>query len=282
MTPVADRYDYSLAGPLVMWPQPRGSRRRERPPPVAPVKYRGEPEALLPPPPAIVRLVDNRVEVRTALAMGLSCALAHSLSFLGCAPEQLPVLYLAGPAHVTALDVARAWERHHGVGSTAALRIDPFALSWPLHPGRGATLPLLRRELPEVIARAADAAGATPRLLVIDEMTARPDHGRLWSPRVGIVKGVDQELAGLAHKRGLLVLVVTMNRHEWPAARSVLAVRPAGSGVPRHCLTVWRPAGGPLLPFELARGRHWPVAVPHTVRTTALPDAPRGGLVHAT
>ena len=53
MTPVADRYDYSLAGPLVMWPQPRSSRRRERPPPTVPMEYQGEPAVLLPPPPEL-------------------------------------------------------------------------------------------------------------------------------------------------------------------------------------------------------------------------------------
>ena len=191
-------------------------------------------------------------------------------------------LYVGGPAHTAALVAARAWERHHGVSSTTALSIDPLALSWPLYPGRGATLPLFCRELRAALARAADAAGAAPQLLVLDEMTARADHGRLWSPRIGIIKGVDQELAALTQEHGLLVLIVTIKiGTSGEAARTVLAVRPAGSGVPRHCLTMWRPAGGPLLPFELVRGRRWPVVVPPVVQAAALPRAFRGGLVQA-
>ena len=248
---VGDHYDYSLAGPLVHWPKtPPVDHRRARPAMARPV---------LPRAPAIVRLVDNNPRLRTAVAMALGCCLAHGVPFLGCRSAALPVLYLAGPANSDALQAAKAWRRHHGLVPTHRLQFDPDAMSWPVQHRWGKPAAAVLCDLPDALDRAADKLGEPVRVLILDEMLRRQDQGRLWYPRTGAYQWATRALTSLAEDRDLVILVTTHNRHEWLAAKTVLAVKPATAAQPYPSLVMLRSPSSPAIPFDPGRDHPWPV-----------------------
>ena len=268
---VADHYDYSLAGPVVHWPK------------APPVDHRMARAALarrplLPRAPAIVRLVDDNP---TAVAMALGCCLAHGVPFLGCRTSTVPVLYLAGPAHSDALAAAKAWRRHHGLAPTTRLRFDRKAMAWPVEHRWGKPPAAVLRELPAALDRAADKLGEPVRLLVLDEMLRRQDRGRLWYPRTGAYQWATRELTRLAEDRELVILVTTQNRHEWLAAPTILAVRPATPAQPYPCLVMHGPAGLPAMPFDPGRDDPWPVVAAIERNLVAPREEPRPSLTPA-
>ena len=54
-------------------------------------------------------------------------------------------------------------------------------------------------------------------------------------------------------------MTLFQNRHEWLAASTILAVKPATAAQPYPSLVLHRPAGSPAIPFDSGGDRPWPV-----------------------